>query len=137
MSLLYLTSNFGFSYCGLYDCALLQLVSVLLMIYYRLYSRWKFLIFLLTSFLAFLQIIILSGEYTPLTHAYHIKGNNATCPSFINNCVKVKYPLRIFVTMFKPLCSKMSQKSKSSHATTKLTLLTVSKDEWNTKEDTG
>ena len=26
---------------------------------------------------------------------------------------------------------------KPSHATTKLTLLAVSKDEWNTKEDTG
>jgi len=47
----------------------------------------------------------------------------------------------------KHLCNKSSHyekygrflvtQRKQSHATTKLTLFTISKDEWNTKEDTG
>jgi len=73
---------------------------------------------------------------------------------------KVKYPLRFFVYCFqlitqqyKPRPSRkaphvyshyekfgrfpLCMQKKTSRATTKLALFTVSEDEWNTKEDTG
>jgi len=91
-------------------------------------------------------------------HSSHYeKYDGAVCPSYH---LKLKYSLPCKLRMFdslrssanqevfeKHLCNKSSHyekyrrflitQRKSSHATTKLTLFTVSKDEWNTKEDTG
>jgi len=85
---------------------------------------------------------------------YYEKYDGAAYPSY---CLKLKYPLSFsvsyvrFVTQQevfeKHLCNKSSHyekyrrflvtQRKPSHITTKLMLFSVSKDEWNTKEDTG
>jgi len=53
-----------------------------------------------TSLLTFLQILILSGE--PMQTAS--KGSNGVVhPSYINNRLKVKYPLRIIVSYAQPI----------------------------------
>ena len=54
-----------------------------------------------------MQIIILSGEPT---HTASKGSNGATCPSYINNCLKVKYPLLIFVSYF-----QMNQELHEKH----------------------
>ena len=90
----------------------------------------------------------------------HIERNGAARPSYINNCLKSE----VFITLRCRLCStrytavqtKNCLKStsavkiatvtntddfryegKPSRAIAKLTLFAVSKDEWDTKEDTG
>ena len=52
----------------------------------------------------------------------------------INNCSKSTSAIKV-ATMKNT--DNFCYERKPSHATTKLTLFTVSKDEWDTKEDTG
>ena len=84
----------------------------------------------------------------------------ASCPSYINYCLKselsitlccwlcltrytavrikncIKNTSAIEVATVK-ITDDFCYEGKPSHATTKLTLFAVSKDEWDTKEDTG
>ena len=88
---------------------------------------------------------------------YTKERNGATCPSYINYHLNSHYAS--LSAMFNPLHSSTNQelfekhlcnqnshyekcglfplKGKPSHSTTKPTLFAVSKDEWDTKEDTG
>jgi len=69
-----------------------MIVNYSSLFYYLPYPSWKFLS---TSLLTSLQIVLLSE----LMHTASKKGNNGVArPSYIDNCVKVKYPLCIFFT---------------------------------------
>jgi len=95
-------------------------------------------------------------KYVCNQSSHYEKYNGTAHPSYH---LKLKHPLPFSITIFdllhsstsqelfeKHLCNKSSHcekygrflgtQRKPSHATTKLMLLTVSKDEWNTKEDT-
>ena len=89
-------NNFNcLSYCDLYDYALLQLVSILFLLYYQLKIPNLFVY----QFVTFLQTIMLSDE--PM-HSASNGSNSAACPSYINNHLKVKYPLHIFDSCVQP-----------------------------------
>ena len=82
--------------------------------------------------------------------------NGATRPSYINYCLKSEVSITLCSTRYTAVriknCSKSTSaikiatmknmddfcyEGKPSRATTKSTLFAVSKDEWDTKEDTG
>ena len=90
----------------------------------------------------------------------HTERNGAARPSYINYCLKSEVSIMLHCLLCSTRytavriknCSKSSSaikiattknmddiryEGKPSHATTKSTLFAVSKDEWDTKEDTG
>ena len=89
----------------------------------------------------------------------HTERNSAACPSYINYHLKRSIHYALLSAMFTPLHSSTNQElfkkhlynqnshyektddfryeRKPSRATTKSTLFAVSKEEWDTKEDTG
>ena len=91
------------------------------------------------------------------TAAVSKERNGTACPSYIN--YRLKYPLRFVFSYVQSVtqlqiknCSKITSainittmkntgdfryEGKPSRATAKSTLSAVSKDEWDTKEDTG
>ena len=95
------------------------------------------------------------SKSTPAIHAYCIKRKKLAIPSYISYCLKSIHYASLSA-MFNPLHSNTNQglfekylcnqsnhyekygyERKPSCATAKSTLFTVSKDEWDTKEDTG
>ena len=90
----------------------------------------------------------------------HTERNGGTCHSYINYDLKSEVSIMVFLSaMFNPFHSSTNQEMFEKHpaikiatmenmddfrfegmpsrATAKLTLFAVSKDEWDTKEDTG
>jgi len=82
--------------------------STFVLIYYRPYSSWKFLSFLYTSLLIFLQIIIIVWW----THAYHING--IMPPSY-----QQSFESEISITHLCQLCSThyIAKRIKNWHQT--------------------
>ena len=99
-------------------------------------------------------------EKHPAIHAYCIKRKKWACPSYINYCLKSEVSITLRGQLYSSHytavriknCSKSTSaikvatmkntddfhyEGKPSCATTKSTLFAVSKDEWDTKEDTG
>ena len=93
-------------------------------------------------------------------HTESEERDGAVCPSYINYCLKSEVSITLcfelcsthYTAVRIKNCSKSTSatkvatmkntddfhyKGKPSHATTKSTLFAVSKDEWDTKEDTG
>ena len=90
----------------------------------------------------------------------HTASEMAPCPSYINYHLKSEVSLRFVVSYVQPITQQYKSrtvrkallqsktatmkntddfhyKGKPSHATAKSTLFAVSKDEWDTKKDTG
>ena len=84
-----------------------SLFQYFLLICYRPNSSWKFLIFLYTSLFTFFPNINIIWW----THTFHIKSYSAACPSYINSCLKVKYPLHISDSYAQPVTQQYESKS--------------------------
>ena len=100
------------------------------------------------------------GSRTAPLQSMHTEINGAALPSYINYRLKSEVSITLccllcstrYIAVQIKNCSKSSSaikiattkntddfryEGKPSHATTKSTLFAVSKDEWDTKEDTG